>query len=99
MSDIYSATKDLYMCFSVWKFLPMPQYTTPKIHPLCYVCAQGVPANPKKASQSPHPLSSSYTLALLGAIVRLRFLFSSVSSMTGSNPFSLNSPKYSFPNL
>ena len=48
------------------------------------------------------PIRSQYTvthqtLALLGAIVRLNFLFSSVSSMTGNKPRSLSPPKNSFP--
>jgi hypothetical protein len=45
-------------------------------------------------------LISDQILARLGAIVLLRFFFSSVSSpITGSMPFSLSPPRNSFPKL
>ncbi len=49
----------------------------------------------------PPPHSTDQTLALLGAIVRLNFRFSSVSSITGNIPLSLNPAKnicpYAYP--
>ena len=47
--------------------------------------------------EKPTSMQTYQTLALLGAIVRLNFLFSSVSSITGNIPLSLRFPKNSFP--
>ena len=43
------------------------------------------------------PIPDLHTLALLGAIVRLNFRFSSVSSMTGKRPWSRSFARYCCP--
>lgn len=87
--SVGSINRYAYIYALVSRLAPNARYATSHLHP----------SRSRPHYLPPHRNLShtDQTLALLGAIVRRNFLFSSVSSITGNIPLSLNPAKNSCP--